>query len=586
MWLSRNLRLTPIFIFTFICIFACICLSNISQQSIKVEQDLKQQLENLREQNKNLENEIKRMQDNLEKPTNKYDEDTNRIGKTGKSAKEPTFRGDEDGSKNITVSKNEEMKRAPTLNYELTRRRLRRDVNELWWYIRGMLERIQNEKGSNIEDLLQQTLSNGQHRYSTLLVILEDLAFHDGYQNWRDTEHQLLSEMVQKRIYTLQNPQNCSNARYSVCRIDKGCGIGCELHHIVHCFIVSYATERTLIIDSRHWNYNKGGNGGSFEDIFKPLSDSCVIDLNDKKSNIIASWPGRPDSRIVEIPFHHLMKPPPDYLPPSIPEDLADRLIRMHGNPIVWWIGQFFKYLLRPNEETFKLYTEAEKERDPSKPLVGVHIRRTDKIIAEAQYHSVDEYMVHVENYFQQQEIKYGFSASPKQVFIATDDSKVFTECRQKYPDYTFIGDESRAKSASVTSRFSLDSLKKTMVDIHMLSISDYIVCTFSSNLGRLAYEIQQQKYPDASWRVKSLDDIWYFAGGDNIDEVILPHVKNSPDEINLQKGDVINSLGNHWNGYSKGKIKKSNTVGMYPLYKTKRKIKIAKFPTYSHVKL
>ena len=280
MWLSRNLRLTPIFIFTFICIFACICLSNISQESIKAEEDLKQQLENLREQNKNLEHEIKRMQDKLEKPINKYDVDKNGIGT---SSKEPSFRGDRDRSKNITFSKNEEMKRAPTLDYELTRRRLRRDVNELWWYIRGMLDRIQNEIGSNIEDLLQQTLSNGQHRHSTLLVILEELAFHDGYQNWRDTENKLLSELVQKRIYTLQNPQNCSNARYSVCRINKGCGIGCELHHIVHCFIVSYATERTLIIDSRQWNYNKGGNGGSFEDIFKPLSDSCVIDLNEMK---------------------------------------------------------------------------------------------------------------------------------------------------------------------------------------------------------------------------------------------------------------------------------------------------------------
>ena len=57
------------------------------------------------------------------------------------------------------------------------------------------------------------------------------------------------------------------------------------------------------------------------------------------------------------------MKPPPDFLPPSIPEDLADRLMLLHGDPIVWWVGQFLKYLLRPQEETIKLYKEAEKER-------------------------------------------------------------------------------------------------------------------------------------------------------------------------------------------------------------------------------
>ena len=111
-----------------------------------------------------------------------------------------------------------------------------------------------------------------------------------------------------------------------------------------------------------------------------------------------------------------------------------------------------------------------------------------------------------------------------------------------------------------------------------------YIVCTLSSNLGRLAYEIQQQRFIDGSWRVRSLDDIWYFNGGDNLHEVVLPHTKNNSDEINLEIGNIINSLGNHWDGYSKGKIKDKDMLGMYPLYKTKRKVKVAKFPTYPHV--
>ena len=32
----------------------------------------------------------------------------------------------------------------------------------------------------------------------------------------------------------------------------------------------------------------------------------------------------------------------------SIPEDLAKKLIRLHGNPFVWFTGQLMKYLLRP----------------------------------------------------------------------------------------------------------------------------------------------------------------------------------------------------------------------------------------------
>ena len=42
------------------------------------------------------------------------------------------------------------------------------------------------------------------------------------------------------------------------------------------------------------------------------------------------------------------VNPRPAYLPPAIPADLSERIQRLHGDPIVWWIGQFIKYMLRP----------------------------------------------------------------------------------------------------------------------------------------------------------------------------------------------------------------------------------------------
>ncbi len=42
------------------------------------------------------------------------------------------------------------------------------------------------------------------------------------------------------------------------------------------------------------------------------------------------------------------VNPRPAYLPPAIPDDLSDRIQRLHDDPIVWWIGQFIKYMLRP----------------------------------------------------------------------------------------------------------------------------------------------------------------------------------------------------------------------------------------------
>jgi len=298
-------------------------------------------------------------------------------------------------------------------------------------------------------------------------------------------------------------------------------------------------------------------------------------------------WPGKKDSQVVEIPIVDSINPRPKYLPPAIPEDIADRLIRLHGNPIVWWVSEFLRYMLRPQEKTAELLNAAENERDKSIPMVGIHVRRTDKVGTEAAFHGVDEYMKHVEEYFQQLEIRLGREMTTKRVYVATDDPKVLAECRKKFPEYEFLGDQAVAKSAAVSSRYNLNSLRGIISDIYMLSQSEYIVCTFSSQVCRIAYEIQQQRYVDGSWRFKSLDDIWYYGGQDeHQQEAIMAHHAKNRDEIDLNVGDVIGVAGNHWNGFNKGRNHANNRIGLYPEYKTKEKIKIVSFPTYPHVQL
>ena len=57
------------------------------------------------------------------------------------------------------------------------------------------------------------------------------------------------------------------------------------------------------------------------------------------------------NTQVVRVPVVERLKPRPPYLPQAIPEDLAPRLIRLHGYPFTWWMGQFLKYLLKPQEE-------------------------------------------------------------------------------------------------------------------------------------------------------------------------------------------------------------------------------------------
>jgi glycoprotein 6-alpha-L-fucosyltransferase len=81
---------------------------------------------------------------------------------------------------------------------------------------------------------------------------------------------------------------------------------------------------------------------------------------------------------------------------------------------------------------------------------------------------------------------------------------------------------------------------------------------------------MMQHRYPDASWRFKSLDDVYYY-GGQNDHQVIAIYEHNSipnRDEIELIPGDVLSLAGNHWNGYSKGRNHRTNAIGLFPSYK------------------
>lgn len=76
-----------------------------------------------------------------------------------------------------------------------------------------------------------------------------------------------------------------------------------------------------------------------------------------------------------------------------------------------------------------------------------------------------------------------------------------------------------------------MDAVYAVILDVLLLSESDYIVCTFSSQVPghtshsccsscrfrlqvcRLAYELMQMHHVDASQQYYSLDDIYYFGG-------------------------------------------------------------------------
>lgn len=254
----------------------------------------------------------------------------------------------------------------PSIEFEQTRRRVKSNNQELWNFINSEILNVQKKLPPN-DSVSRQSLDNilsiaDEHKRS-IANDMENMKKMDGYESWRIDEAKSLSDLVQKRLTYLQNPSDCNSARKLVCKLNKGCGYGCQLHHVVYCFIMAYATERTLILKSKGWRYHKNG----WEEVFKPISDTCI----DSTGGSHGSWPAQANTQVITLPIIDSLNPRPSWLPLAIPLDLAPRLMRLHGDPIVWWVGQFLKYLLKTQPETEEMLNNGIEKLGFKGPIVG-----------------------------------------------------------------------------------------------------------------------------------------------------------------------------------------------------------------------
>lgn len=115
-----------------------------------------------------------------------------------------------------------------------------------------------------------------------------------------------------------QNPSDCSKAKKLICNLNKNCGFGCQIHHVVYCMAIAYGTRRTMILNSQNWTYSNLG----WESVFRPVSDNC----NETGGTRAELWRGElemQDVPVVQLPIVDDLHPRPPYLPLSFPEDLA-----------------------------------------------------------------------------------------------------------------------------------------------------------------------------------------------------------------------------------------------------------------------
>ena len=103
----------------------------------------------------------------------------------------------------------------------------------------------------------------------------------------------------------------------------------------------------------------------------------------------------------------------------------------------------------------------------------------------------------------------------------------------------------------------------------------------FCFQVCRLAYALMQTRNGDASKRFTSLDDIYYIDGQNPHLVSVVEPVKG---QMELNVGDQVQILGNHWNGFSKVIRLTDGRVGFVPSFKLMDRVVRVKMPTYPSV--
>ena len=91
-----------------------------------------------------------------------------------------------------------------------------------------------------------------------------------------------------------------------------------------------------------------------------------------QKRTLMDSFTGNYETAdVVDIPLIDNIHPRKDFMPMAVPEDIAERLIRLHGNPFVWFTGQLIKYLLRPQPWLLEFVQKKAEAIKFETPMVG-----------------------------------------------------------------------------------------------------------------------------------------------------------------------------------------------------------------------
>ncbi|XP_052774805.1 alpha-(1,6)-fucosyltransferase-like [Mya arenaria] len=385
---------------------------------------------------------------------------------------------------------------------------------------------------------------------------------------WKRTKSLELQKNMWSFLKETQDLATCNSTKTLTCLHVYGTGFGSFVHRNVFCLAAAIFSRRTMVINERSLKYFE-----NHTHVYFPLKNlSNVHCLKRKSRRIFSDSDFAKHESLEDVSLRAVETSIVD--PLEIPAPFVNQIGIFHSYPPAFWIGLLSNMLFEEDifEKQLLKYMNILKF---TSPIVGVHIRRTDKIQQhEARFHTLSEYIFHVANWYDAYEAVHGFTQ--RTVFLASDSPDVFEEAVKEYPNYTFIFNNQTLPTADSEDHKSMEELPLhgIVFDIQLLSRCEFIVCTMSSNVCRLAYELMQLHHGDASEKVVSLDiDYYFFKHLPRMYTAIIAHSFPFKGEITFEEGDVILVKSGDWRtkqtpGFLFGKNRRTGDEGLVPRFK------------------
>uniref|UniRef100_A0A915ENW1 GT23 domain-containing protein n=1 Tax=Ditylenchus dipsaci TaxID=166011 RepID=A0A915ENW1_9BILA len=220
-------------------------------------------------------------------------------------------------------------------DHEVSRRRMDTLLWETFFYLDKQLEDVKPDKIKGVQKHIKNQMI-------TLLTQSSNLGTKvDQASEWHKRALEKLTRRIQNTLHKLQHPSDCSKAKILLCDLNKGCGFGCQLHHVTYCLMVAAASQRTMILekDGTEWRYSRNG----WNSVFLPLTN-CSFE-KETANGAVEAWSGlNQAARVVRLPI------------------VDDVLLTHHSNPPVFFVAQFLWYLMQDTDQMKKVVEEAEKK--------------------------------------------------------------------------------------------------------------------------------------------------------------------------------------------------------------------------------